>query len=263
MKQTIIHELNTKYLKTPTRKVRVWLPEDYETKPDQRYPVLYMHDGQNVMDPSPMSGYSWNAKVILDDMVKQSITKPMILVGIDHGDDWRVSEYTLSAGPKGLKGMRHFHQDSIPMGGEYARFLFEIVKPLIDQTYRTLPGRESTAIAGSSCGGNISLQIYLKFPDIFSRVGIFSPALWLIQETLKQDIHSHSHQEARLYLDMGGKESKWFNFLNIRGVQKLHKALEYIGYTKQELKLVIDPKATHTELFWQSRFPEFIQWIRF
>lgn len=263
MKQAIIHELTTKYLKTATRKVRVWLPEDYETKADYRYPVLYMHDGQNVMDPSPMSGYSWNAKTIIDNLVNQSIIKPMILVGIDHGESWRVSEYTLSAGPKGFKGMRHFHPDSVPMGEEYALFLLEVVKPLIDQTYRTQPGRESTAIAGSSCGGNISLQLYLKYSEVFSRVGIFSPALWLIRETLKQDILAHSHQQAKLYLDMGGKESKWFNFLNIRGVHKLSKALEYNGYTKQELKLVIDSKATHTELFWQFRFPEFIKWIAF
>lgn len=263
MKKAIIHEVPTQFLKTTTRKLRVWLPEDYETKTEQRYPVLYMHDGQNLMDPSPISGYSWNAKTVIDDLVKQSIIKPMILVGIDHGETWRVSEYTLSAGPKGIKGMRQFDSNATMMGEEYARFILEIVKPLIDQTYRTLPQRETTAIAGSSCGGNISLQMYLKHPDVFSRVGVFSPALWLIQETLEKEIHAHAHQHAKLYLDMGGKESKWFNFLTIRGVKKLYEALEYNGYTNQELKLVIDPKATHTELFWQSRFPEFIQWIAF
>jgi predicted alpha/beta superfamily hydrolase len=261
MKKANIHELKTDLLTSKKRTIRVWLPNDYDPNSSKRYPVLYMHDGQNMAQPAPLSGYSWNVPVILSDLQTNQEIDGLIVVGIDHGEQFRIPEYTISAGLNGLKAARKYVGfDFECMGKSYGQFLVNEVKPFIDHTYHTLPSKEHTGIAGSSCGGNISLQLFLEYPHIFQQIGVFSPALWIIKETIYQSIaKAPLLLQERIYIDMGKKESKMFNFLNIWSIKRLYKALLQKGYLTTQLKQVIDPDATHTELFWQMRFPEFIR----
>src|SRR5262245_24730789 len=117
------------------RNVLVWLPISYGVR-RKRYPVLYMHDGQNLFDPATaFAGVPWGIDAIIDRMVRQRKIPEIIVVGIYNTPN-RLKEY--SAGEAG-------HQ--------YAQFVIDELKPMIDSTYRTKPERDFTAIAGSSMGG--------------------------------------------------------------------------------------------------------------
>lgn len=262
MKSVIYHELPSPKLTSTSRRIRVYLPSEYDHFPSQRYPVLYMHDGQNIMDPAKDSGYSWNAANIIEELVQKGEMEPIILVGIDHGDHERIAEYTRSISEQRKKKVeKYLHQEFVPKGKYYQEFLLETVKTFVDSEYRTKPQREFTAMAGSSCGGNISLQIYLANSKVFSKIGIFSPALWIIDSLLHSEFQEHQTDSCKIYIDMGGKESKFLNCWNIQSVKRLRKRFISVGYPPQDVMLVIDRLATHTELFWQARFSGFLQFI--
>jgi predicted alpha/beta superfamily hydrolase len=260
MPNAIIHQLLAPGLNHSPRTIRIWLPKDYEEQPELRYPVLYMHDGQTAADPSPFSGYSWNAPQTIAEMQRSGDIGGLILVGVDNGEDDRIQEYTCGTGPKGIRGVKRYLKGPWqPKGDVYGSFLIDVVKTFIDANYRTLPDRIHTGIAGSSCGGNISLELWLRHPEVFGVVGAFSPAYWVIAEEFFPRLEQTNLPiDAMIYHDMGGKESKWFPMKHFFAVHRFHKMMKIKGYDEKHLKLVIDPNATHTELFWQSRFPDFI-----
>lgn len=141
------------------RDVIVWLPPDYETQKSRRYPVVYMHDGQNVFDPVTSSfGTDWSIDETADDLIKKKMIEPVIVVGIYNTSD-RMKEYTPS-----------------DTGSAYINFVVKVVKPLIDTTYRTKPDRQHTIVGGSSAGGIISFMIVWEHPDVFSKAICMSPA---------------------------------------------------------------------------------------
>ncbi len=142
------------------RHVLVWLPPGYRLSGNQRFPVLYMHDGQNIIDPRMShDGVDWGIDETIVSMIQDEIIPPMIVVGVFNTDERR--------------------EDYVPFrkGDQYAKFLVEELKPMIDATYRTLPDRENTGVMGSSLGGLISLYIGWKHPDVFSKAGCLSSYL--------------------------------------------------------------------------------------
>lgn len=150
------------------RTLLVYLPPGYapgyEDDADRRYPVLYMHDGQNIFDASTsFAGVEWGVDEAAERLIEAGAIEPIIIVGIYNNAD-RMTEYTPR--PDGEQG------------DAYARFVVEEVKPFIDQTYRTDPSREKTGIAGSSLGGLISLYMVRAHADTFGRCGGVSPSLW-------------------------------------------------------------------------------------
>ncbi|HET7234691.1 MAG TPA: alpha/beta hydrolase-fold protein [Longimicrobium sp.] len=149
-----------------TRRVWVYLPPDYASS-SKRYPVLYMHDGQNVFDDSTSGFGEWGVDETLDSLYAAG-DPGIIVVAVDHGGAKRLDEYSPFINPRHGGGE----------GDAYVDFLARTLKPFIDRRYRTRPGRLSTGVAGSSMGGLISLYAALKYPDVFGRAGIFSPALW-------------------------------------------------------------------------------------
>lgn len=257
----MIHAVDASLISSPPRTVRVWLPEDYEEHPDQHYPVLYMHDGENLADPAWASGYSWNVPGQVHAAVADKIMDPIIVVGIDNGQDNRIPEYTCEASKKAYRGVKKYlKHEWTPMGEAYGAFLLQVVKPLIDATYRTKPDRESTGIAGSSCGANISLELWARHPEAFGVIGAFSPAYWIVETPLFERLRTSSlNPDTLVYHDMGGKERKWFPIRDLLPAHRFHRLMKERGIPDRNLKFVIDPNATHTELFWQSRFPIFLQ----
>ncbi|HEX2865045.1 MAG TPA: alpha/beta hydrolase-fold protein, partial [Deinococcales bacterium] len=149
-----------------TRHLLAWLPPSYEASPERRYPVVYLHDGQNLFDAATSFSGQW--RVDGEWRVDESMTRlaaeglEAIVVGIPNAGDDRPLEYSA-------------HRHSILGGGrapDYVRFLAETVKPPVDATLRTLPGREDTTVAGSSLGGLVSLRALFDRPDVFSRAGV-------------------------------------------------------------------------------------------
>lgn len=255
MKERInLYQFTANELGQRTKIVRVFLPKDYD-QGERRYPVLYMHDGQNLIDPSPYSGYAWDVMHAMDATEGEGV----IIVGIDADPKMRILEYSGRLSERVQKILRRKmpHLMMKPEGEAYARFIVQKVKPFIDETYRTFPDRAHTGVAGSSCGGNISLLMLFWFPDIFGIVGAFSPAIWIIKDNLFALAQNAIIEESqRVYHDIGSKESRYFNGINIMRSRHFQKLLSQKG---MDSTFVCDRGATHTELFWQARFQDFLK----
>ena len=168
--QIHIHEnFGSTHLDVP-RNVLVYLPPGYGLNAEQRYPVMYMHDGQNLMNAEDaFGGVAWGVDETAQALILTSQIEPLIIVGIYNAGEKRIDEYTpvKSAGGK-IKGR----------GGQadqYGQMIIEELKPFIDKEYLTKPEREFTGIGGSSLGGLVSFHLGLKRLDIFSRLAVLSP----------------------------------------------------------------------------------------
>jgi predicted alpha/beta superfamily hydrolase len=154
------------------RPLFVWLPQSYEAT-DRRYPVLYMHDGQNLFDAYTSFAGEWGVDetmILLEDEGIEAI-----IVGIPNNDR-RLFEYTPYPDPR--------LQVKKGEGDAYLKWIIETLKPMIDHDFRTLPDRDHTSMAGSSMGGLITLYGFLRYPEVFGRVGVFSPSFWFGQRAI-------------------------------------------------------------------------------
>lgn len=244
------------------RTIRIYLPGDYDQCLAKRYPVLYMHDGQNMADPAPFSGYSWDVPNIMQRMEAARETDGIIVVGIDTDEANRIPEYTQAIDSRAERGIRRFFHGNLfePAAEAYAHFLVETLKPHIDGKYRTLKNREHTGTFGSSCGGNISLYLGIEWNDVFGVIGAFSPAYWMVKGDLFHRVEAKTFQNpTKIYHDMGLWESAFPLFSAVGDDRKLHRLLLKAGLPPENVKMVLDPVGRHTELFWQSRLPDFLK----
>ena len=131
----------------------------------RHYPVLYMHDGQNLFDGATSYAGEWYVDETMEGLASQGIEA--IVVGIPNIGSRRFNEYIPFPAP------------DLPdaQGDLYVAFIADTLKPMIDRDFRTLPGRTTTGIMGSSLGGLISLYAFFKRPDTFGLTGGVSPAL--------------------------------------------------------------------------------------
>src|SRR5205085_1778684 len=145
----------------------VYVPPDYEKQTDQRYPVLYMNDGQNLFDgATSFAGIEWRVDETAEHLIAAKQIEPVIIVGIYNGLTERSVEFAPpSMASDAAKGR----------GDLYAKFVVEEVKPFIDKTYRTNPDRAHTALAGGSHGGLMALHVAKQSPQTFGQLGLFSP----------------------------------------------------------------------------------------
>ncbi|MDO6355518.1 alpha/beta hydrolase-fold protein [Caloramator sp. CAR-1] len=262
IREIFIPQLNRK------RTIRIFLPLDY-FKAQKRYPVLYMHDGQNLFDKSEYSGYSWEVDITLDRLQREGYTDGMIVVGIDCNKEGhkRLDEYSPWANYEVPKLLSRVDIPSVGgEGSQYIDFIVHTLKPIIDSEFRTLKERENTIIAGSSMGGFISLYAGVKYQDVFSKVGAFSTAVWFSEEDLLRFIRENEiRNDMKFYLDIGTNETsdekvKEFPNIYVKGTLNVNEEL-LRKLPKENVKLVIDEGATHSEKYWAKRFPEFIKWI--
>lgn len=232
------------------RRIWLYLPEGY-AKSKKHYPVLYMHDGQNLFDAAT-SGYGeWGVDECLDSLIDAG-KPPCIVVGIDNDGEKRMNEYN---------PYEFTWKDSAssitfaPEGDKYLDFIVHTLKPYIDKHYRTLSSKENTIIAGSSMGGLISYYAMLKYPSVFTKAGIFSPAFWTA-EGLGNATDSFSHKlDAKFFFYMGEPEGKKDIDLMISTEEKIGEESGSVIYS------VIDPEGKHNEAAWHKWFPAFYVWI--
>ena len=233
----IIPQLNT------TRAVWIYLPPDYDTNVKKRYPVLYMQDGQNIFDDQTAAFGEWGVDESLDSLIKKGIPA-CIVVGIANGAN-RMSEYNPYT-------FRNYGKGT---GNEYVDFLAKTLKPFIDSYYRTLTTKENTIIAGSSMGGLISYYALLKYPKIFGKAGVFSPAFWTASGIKKLTNSFKRKINNKLFFYIGKLEGeKYVSDMN-EIVQKLGK------YSNAKIYSVIDPLGMHNEKAWRKWFPTFYTWM--
>jgi len=268
-------ELNmTQYTDGRNRTIRVLLPDDYDrTNTKKRYPVLYMHDGQNLFDASCAAyGAAWEIGGAVSNIVRDGYGG-VIVVGIDNGPDrfnelcppWNNDQ---AEADSARDRMRRFISHDIPKsteasGDRYAEFIVRTLKPHIDANYNTLPGREKTGVGGSSMGGLQSLFMALNYPDVFAYAICFSPALLVIGDENAGNAFDSidiSRRDAltKLYFYCGGGDELERAF--IPGCEFAANELINRGYPKERVFVRIDKEQPHNESAWAKHFPDAFKW---
>jgi predicted alpha/beta superfamily hydrolase len=220
------------------RDILVYLPPSYGSG-DRRYPVVYMHDGQNLFDEATSFGAEWGVDQTLEAGAEQGLEA--IVVGIPNLGDARLDEY--SPWPE----ERH---DAGGSGDLYVDFLVQTLKPVVDRDFRTLPGREHTGIAGSSMGGLISLYAFFRNPETFGFAGVMSPALWFGGRRIYDFVEAAPFVPGKLYLDVGTQEGSE----ELQDVRRLRDILVAKGYEKgRNFLYVVEMGGAHNERAWARR----------
>lgn len=231
-----------------SRRIWIYLPPGYREN-ERRYPVLYMHDGQNLFDRSTSYCGEWSVGRSINAMVKSGTHTGAIVVGIDNGGPARGSEYSPWKGIDVKK----------PRGEEYVQFIINNLKPFIDINLRTLPDRKNTGIAGSSAGGIISFYAAVKHHDVFGIGGIFSPSFWYSWDNVQALIKNTDLSAGmRIYLDIGTcEEDRPEDYLRCA-----ISASELFSKKKGvKLKFIVDEGAPHHEDAWARRFPDAFRYM--
>ncbi len=233
------------------RNVLVWLPPGYDASAEARYPVLYMHDGQNLFDPdtSFQKGEYWQIGETAERLIADGRVAPLIVVGIYNSGESRLDEYT----PTGDNKLGGGHAD------DYGRMIVEELKPLIDRTYRTKPDPQSTGIGGSSLGGLVSLHLGFTHPAVFTRIAALSPSVWWDRRAILRTIRQvRSKPALRLWVDMGTAEGR----RGLDDARSLKAALVGVGFAPDaDLHYAEYEGATHSEQAWSERVGPMLEWL--
>lgn len=215
------------------RDIIVWLPIGYnpQKNPNKKYPVLYMHDGQNIMDPkTAYVGKDWRVDETVMKLIRQKKIKEIIVVGIYNTPD-RLDEYSWTE-----------------KGQNYLKFIVTELKPFIDSNYKTLSDKDNTAVMGSSMGGLISFYAAWHYPDIFSMAACMSSSFYYNNDKSLKLVQSYrgKKKQVKFYIDHGEDGL-------IRG-QKMFCLLSQKGYVLgQDIDYFYAPGAEHNEKEWAAR----------
>lgn len=240
-----VHILDTAFLipqLNRTRRVWIYLPPDY-TSSNKRYPVLYMHDGQNVFDDLTSFAGEWKVDETLDSL--SQFRQSMIVVAVDHGGAKRINEYCPYDMEKYGKGE----------GDQYVDFLVKTLKPFIDKNYRTVKNKQNTFIAGSSMGGLISMYAVLKYPKVFGAAGVFSPAFWIGPKIFDDIKAKGAKVTSKIYFYCGGQENETMERDMVKAFEEMRKI------SLSPMITSVRPEGKHTESVWSEEFPLFYLWL--
>ena len=226
------------------RDILVWLPPQYAKEPRRRFPVLYLHDGQNAFDAATSFAGEWRADEIATGLIGAKRIEPIIMVAVPNMGAERGNEYLATR--VGNMGGR---------GDLYGRFLTEELKPFVDRTYRTKTGPRDTGLLGSSLGGLITLHLGLTRPDVFGKLGVVSPSVWWNGREILRGI---VRVPARIWLDIGTDEGKDAQ----RDAEALRDALVAKGWREgKDLAFYLDHGAKHNEAAWSGRLGEILTFL--
>lgn len=227
------------------RDILVCLPPSYNES-RTRYPVLYMHDGQNLFDVKTSYDGEWQADKTLAALSAEGTAA--ILVGIPHSGAARFDEYSPFHDPNYGGGQ----------GDRYLDFLVSTVKPLVDRSFRTRVGREYTGMLGSSMGALISLYGFFRHPGIFGFAGAMSPAFWFANDAIFPVVDAAAYVGGKIYTDVGDSEypdDPDKTQLYLRGASKMRRLLRSKGYDDKRLYHRVEEGGRHHESAWARRFP--------
>jgi len=237
------------------RDVIVYLPPGYDREPSRRYPVLYMHDGQNVFDASSM-GMEWQMDEIAERLITSGQIEPVIIVAV-FNTEARRDEYT----PTYVE--RTEADGTVRKGGGkaglYGRLLIEELKPFIDRTYRTRPEPRSTGLGGASFGGLVSLHLGLKHPDVFGNLLAVSPSVWWDDFTILKTIAGLPAKTAqRIWVAIGTREGEE----DVAAVRRLRDALAAKGWTPgADLRYLEQERGGHDEISWAAQVEPMLRFL--
>jgi predicted alpha/beta superfamily hydrolase len=233
------------------RDLIVYLPPSYDDEPGRRFPVLYLHDGQNLFDPSTsfIPGMDWNVGETADQCINAGTVEPLIIVGIYNTGKARIREYTPTRVPK-LGGGR---------ADRYAKFLILELKPFMEREYRTLSRPEKTGIGGSSLGGLVSLYLGLRLPNVFGKLAALSPSVWWNQRVMHRFAAAADvRPRPRIWLDIGTREGPRI----VHDVEQFRDVLLQKGWhLGRDLHYERVEGGEHNEAAWAQRVGPFLQFL--
>ena len=241
-KQVSVFSIEAPQLKS-TKKIWVYLPKNYAAA-SQKYPVIYMHDGQNLFDAKTSYAGEWNVDEILD-----SINAKVIIIGIEHGGDKRTEELTPFKHEKYGGGKADAYLD----------FIVKTLKPKVDATYRTKTNASNTAIFGSSLGGLVSFYAVLKYPKVFGKVGCLSPSFWFGRNELNDLLAQTKDFNAKVYFLCGDNEGDDDVLRDMKNVE--HWVNMKRCQCKNLNKEVIVKGGQHNEKLWRESFKKAYLWL--
>ena len=237
-----------------TRMLRVWLPPGYRSpeQRNQRYPVLYLNDGQDLFDActSIFNAQEWRVDETATELVQSGKIPPLIVVGIDNaGKRDRPKEY-LPFPDETLK-------PPVPSvrGREYPKFLLDEIIPFINREYRTDPDPAKTGIGGSSYGAGIALYTVMSHPGRFGKLLLESPSLYAHEDYLLHEADRFTQWPERIYIGVGSINEP------VDDVHTLQETLRRHGIGKLRLLVVEQVGAAHNEEAWAQRLPRALQFL--
>ncbi|MCU0493276.1 MAG: alpha/beta hydrolase-fold protein [Chloroflexaceae bacterium] len=235
------------------RNLYVYLPPSYEQS-TRRYPVIYMHDGQNLFDQESSYAGEWHVDETLEQLSYEG--REAIVVGIANAGVARIDEYgPFAHGRHGGKGER------------YLNFIIETVKPLIDDEFRTRPDSGHTGTIGSSMGGLISLYAHLRYPEVFGFAGVLSPSLWFGGEANVRFAKKAPFANGTIYMDVGtqevgGPDGAQRSARYARNARRMYELLVSKGHRSEEtIRFVEDEGGHHNERDWARRLPDALRFL--
>ena len=227
-----------------TRRIWIYLPSGY-SKSEEKYPVIYMHDGQNLFDSYTSFTGEWKVDETVDSLIASGSNKA-IIIGIDNGGKERINEYTPF--PNNEYGGGD--------GAKYMSFIVKTLKPYIDENYRTQPDREHTSIVGSSLGGLISFYGIMKFKDTFSKAVVMSPSFWFSDKIYFIPGHQNRFKIEIMFV-AGEDESDTM----IPNIEKIINRMEKTKYPSGSINVQFVKNGKHNEKLWGSQFKYAYKWI--
>ncbi|GAC1653855.1 MAG: hypothetical protein NVS9B15_14530 [Acidobacteriaceae bacterium] len=232
------------------RDLVVYVPEQYGAEEDVRFPVLYLHDGQNLFDPSTSyGGVDWRVDKTAEMLVQNNTIQPLIVVGIYNTGAKRLDEYTPTRDRKHGGGYAN----------QYGRMLTDEIKPFIERTYRTLSGPQNTGLGGSSLGGLVSLYLGLQYPDCFGKLAVMSPSVWWNNRKILKFVAELEHKpDLKIWLDIGTAEGH----TALADARLLRQELVKKGWREgMDLRYAEARGATHSEAAWAERVAPMLHYL--
>lgn len=228
-----------------SHKIWVYLPPNHE-KTSKKFPVIYMHDAQNLFDNTTSYAGEWSIDETLNELFKKT-GKGFIVVGIENSGAKRLDEYTPFKNEKYGGGK----------GSIYIDFITNELKPFVDKNYRTKSDAKNTALIGSSLGGLISFYGGLKYPKVFGKIGALSTSFWFSDEIYEFATKNGNQKNQKIYFLVGGKEGENM----VSDTEKMVHLLSEVGFPNKNMKTKIVPEGKHNEAFWKSEFLETITFL--
>ncbi len=238
------------------RDVLVYLPLGYRRSTSRRYPVLYLHDGQNVFDAATaFGGVEWGVDETAQNLIRQKLIEPLIIVAVANMGEDRIHEYAPTRGVYHQTGERK--KRSRGLARQYGDFLVKELKPFIDRKYRTRREAEFTGLGGSSLGGLVTLAIGVLYPEVFTKLIVMSPSIWWDDFAILRLVDFYEKKpKLKIWLDTGTNEPGWENARKLRDllVEQGWRLYDDLHYFEAE-------GADHSERAWAARIDPALRFL--
>lgn len=276
-KRSIVEKISRFTGSLPARDLYVYLPPQYQSEPQRRFPVVLMQDGQNLFHSYAADSYTgatWEAALTADRLISSNKVAPFVIVGVAHGEENRIVEYLPPYASYQKKvllpatgGRKRFKHSWIP-GEAHKTALYYIneLMPFLARRYRIFTDRQHIATCGSSMGGLFSMYLGWEFPNFARHHAALSASFWITAENdgtlaIANRIRLGQPTDMRLWLDSGTEDSPGRGDDNSPGVIDVHNALGEIGYTADQVHYYLDVGAIHSEAAWAKRLPRVLEFL--